>query len=66
MQLAKSTIQKLADVLIRMGEAATIGGVATIFVKDFSHYFSILGIVSGAVLILLGLYVNNLSEGKGV
>ena len=65
MQLRKSTIGKLADVLIRLGEAAVIGAVATFFVKDFPLWQSVLGVVVGIVLIVLGLYTNDFTESKG-
>ena len=65
MNLRKSTIEKFADVLIRFGEAAVIGSAATLFVERFPIRTSILGIFGGIVLLILGLYVNNISTIKG-
>lgn len=62
MSMTKSTIEKLADVLIRLGAATDIGSVATFFVSDFLHVFSGMGMIIGISLIFSGLYVNNLSE----
>ena len=62
MHLSKSTVEKLADVLIRLGEAGIVGSVATFFVSDFPHVYSGMGMIVGIFLIFSGLYVNNLSE----
>jgi hypothetical protein len=41
MKLTKSTIGKIADAFIRIGEAGFLGGIATYFVSDFPHVFSL-------------------------
>ncbi len=64
--LTKNTIEKLADVLIRLGEASLIGSLATVFVQGFPHVASAVGVLTGLGAILLGLYVNNLKEERGV
>ena len=66
MQLRKSTIEKFADVLIRLGEASVIGGAATFLVKDFSLWQSLYALSGGVVLIIIGLFMNNIAETKGV
>lgn len=62
MRLRKGTIEKFADVLIRLGEATLIGSVATFFVEGFSRAVSTVGALGGIGLLLVGLYVHNLAE----
>jgi hypothetical protein len=63
-KLKQSTIEKFSDVLIRYGEASTIGGVATIFVENFPRLISIFGIFVGTIIVFLGLYFHNISNEK--
>jgi len=52
-----STIEKLGETCIRFGEAAVIGGAATLFIKDFPAVVSAGGIFGGITLIWIGLLV---------
>ena len=62
MNITKSTVEEFAKVLLRIGEAGFLGSIATFFVKDFSHPFSVIGLVLSIISIFMGLYVNNLKE----
>jgi hypothetical protein len=60
-----TTIEEFAKVLIRFGEASTIGGIATMFVKDFPKFVSCIGIICGITLIIIALYFYNIAPEKG-
>ncbi|MEK7263687.1 MAG: hypothetical protein AAB071_04160 [Bacteroidota bacterium] len=62
MKLSKGTIEKLADVCIRIGEATFIGSGATFLAVSISKYISILGLLIGIFSIWLGLHINNLND----
>ncbi|MBS4027924.1 MAG: hypothetical protein KGZ58_04720 [Ignavibacteriales bacterium] len=62
MKLLKTTIEKSADVLIRLGEATLIGSIITFLASSFPFGLSLSGICIGVFAIVFGLYVNNLSE----
>ena len=64
MKLSKNTIEKSADVLIRLGEATLIGSAITFLSETFSRVLSIIGLVIGVISIFLGLYVNNLTNNE--
>ncbi len=66
MQLKKTTIEKLGDTLIHLGEASIIGGVATLFVEEFVRLASWSGVIGGLLLITLGLFLNDNSDKYGV
>lgn len=59
------TIEKLGDVLIRLGEAAIIGASASLFIPDFLLANSVFGFAVGLVLVGLGLYIFDNTEPKG-
>lgn len=40
MKLADEAVEKIAEVLIQLGEAATIGGAGSLFVKAVPWYVS--------------------------
>ena len=61
MKIHNETTKELGNVCIRFGEAAVIGGVASLFVPDFSHLASSISIIGGFILVLLGLYFINKS-----
>jgi hypothetical protein len=55
-----STIEKLGEALIQLGQAAIIGGGATLFVEGVIRWSaSLSGIRGGIVLALVGLYIHN-------
>ncbi|MCI0694378.1 hypothetical protein L0337_20515 [candidate division KSB1 bacterium] len=64
MKIHVETIKEFGSVLVRLGEAAIIGGVATWFVKEFNHWISSISIVGGAALVCLGLFFSNQSHLK--
>jgi|GEM_PF-1363112 hypothetical protein len=64
MKLPKATLEKLADVIIRIGEAALIGCVAVLFLGGVSKPTALIGSLSGLVFISLGLYIHTLSQKK--
>ena len=51
MKITKNTIEEFAKVLIRIGEAGFLGSIATFLVKDFSHVFSLIGLVISIISI---------------
>jgi hypothetical protein len=59
MKIHNETIKESVNVFIRFGEAAVIGGVASLFVQNFFHVASSISIVGGFILVLLGLYLVN-------
>jgi hypothetical protein len=65
MEFRISTIEEFAKVLIRFGEASTIGGIATMFVKDFPKLVSSIGIICGLTIIIIALYFYNIAPEKG-
>jgi hypothetical protein len=62
MKIHYETIKEAGNVFIRFGEAAVIGGVASLFVQGFSNLASSISIVGGFILVLLGLYLTNKSH----
>ncbi len=62
MKLTKSTIEKIADAFIRIGEAGFLGSIATFFVPDFSHIYSVIGNILGLTSIILGFSINNVNK----
>jgi hypothetical protein len=62
MKLTKGTIEKFANILIRIGEAGFLGSIATIFVSNFSQSTSITGISASIVSIAIGLFINNIND----
>ncbi len=62
MQIHFETVKEFGNVLIRFGEAAMIGAVATFFVSDFPHLASLAGLIVGLVLLISGLYFVNKSH----
>lgn len=66
MAIRQKTIEKFGDILIRLGEASIIGGVATFFVSNFPQLASLFALVGGIVLIFTALYFINYSDKLGV
>jgi uncharacterized membrane protein YjjP (DUF1212 family) len=62
MEIHYETIKESGNVLIRFGEAAVIGGIATFFVTDFPRWASLTALIGGSILLLLGLYLINKSH----
>ena len=62
MKLTKSTIGKIADAFIRVGEAGFLGGIATYFVPDFPHVFSVVGNILGLISVIIGFSINNVNK----
>ena len=62
MEIHHETIKESGNVLIRFGEAAVIGGVASLFVQNFYHVASSISIVGGFILVLVGLSLVNKSH----
>ncbi len=50
MKIHDETIKEFGTILIRLGEAAVIGGVATLFVQDFPRWASLIALFGGAIL----------------
>jgi len=59
MEIHHETIKEFGHVIIRFGEAAIIGGIATFFVQDFPHLASSAGLIVGMLLLFAGLYFSN-------
>jgi hypothetical protein len=57
MAFRTATIEKLGETCIRFGEAAVVGGVATLFVQNFPMGISLGGIFGGTTLTWIGLWV---------
>jgi len=64
-RIRKATIEKSGEVVIRLGEAATIGAAASLFITDFLIANSLFGFVLGMVLVAFGLYLINIADLKG-
>ncbi|MEK7263688.1 MAG: hypothetical protein AAB071_04165 [Bacteroidota bacterium] len=62
MKFKQHTIHKFSDFLVRIGEAAIIGSVATFFATDFPHSVSITGIITGVIAAFVGFYIDNLTD----
>ena len=65
MRLRKAAIEKLGDVLLRLGEAAIIGAAASLFIQDFLLANSLYGFGVGVTLIAIGVYAYNKTDQKG-
>jgi len=61
-KIHQETVKELGTVLIRLGEAAVVGGVATFFVPAFPRWASSSSLVLGAILVFSGLYAVNKSH----
>jgi len=57
MKLADEAVEKIAEVLIQLGEASILAGVGSFFVKNVQWYFGFAGIFLGAGLIIYGVYL---------
>jgi hypothetical protein len=65
-KLRVSTIEKFGEVLVHLGEAAIIGGGATLFLQGLISWgLSLAGIGGGFFLVLLGLYIHDIADKKG-
>jgi len=64
MKMHHETVKELGTVLIRLGEASVVSGVATFFVHDFPRWASSSGLVLGVILIFSGLYAVDKSHLK--
>lgn len=66
MEIKQKAIEKFGDILIRLGEASIVGGVATFFVNDFPKVASLFALIGGIILIFTALYFINYSDKLGV
>jgi len=57
MRLADEAVEKIAEVTVHLGEAATIGGAGSLFVKAVPWYVSTIGILLGFGLIAQGVFL---------
>jgi hypothetical protein len=64
MKIHNETIKEAGNVFIRFGEAAAIGGVASLYIEKFPVLSSVGAFVGGLILILAGLYLINRSQEK--
>ena len=65
MKIYKKFFEKLADVLIRLGEASLVAGIAAFFLKDLPRALSLISATVGLLLIVFGLRLLYFSEEKG-
>jgi hypothetical protein len=59
MKLADEAVEKIAEVLIHLGEASILAGVGSFFIGNIKWYFGFAGIFLGAGLIIYGIYLIN-------
>jgi hypothetical protein len=60
-----STIEEIAKVLLRIGEATIIGAGALMFVGNFPFVKSLLGLSGGLFLVCAGIIIHNIADVKG-
>lgn len=62
MKLADEAIEKIAEVLVHLGEAAIIGGVGLIVLESRKWYWGVGGIFIGVGLVVYGVFlIHNLT-----
>jgi hypothetical protein len=59
MKLADEAVEKIAEVVVHLGEAAIIAGAGSFFVQGVRWYFGVGGIFLGIGLIAYGIYLIN-------
>jgi hypothetical protein len=59
MEIHIETTKEFGHVLIRLGEAAIIGGAATWFVQGFLRWVTLSSVAGGFILVFSGLYFVN-------
>jgi hypothetical protein len=57
MKLADDAVEKIAEVLIHLGEASILAGTGSLFIKQVRWYIGVLGIFLGVGLISYGVYL---------
>jgi hypothetical protein len=57
MKLADEAVEKIAEVVVHLGEASIIAGGGSFFVKDVAWYFGVGGVVLGLGLIAYGVFL---------
>jgi hypothetical protein len=63
MKLADEAVEKIAEVLVHLGEAAIIGGVGLIVIESGKWYWGVGGIFIGVGLIVYGVFlIHNLKS----
>jgi len=63
MKLAAAAIEKIAEVLVHLGEAAVIDGVGLIVIESRKWYWGVGGIFIGVGLVVYGVFlIHNLKS----
>ncbi len=57
MKLADEAVEKVAEVVVHLGEASILGGAGSFFVQGVRWYFGIGGIILGLGFIAYGIYL---------
>ncbi|MEK7263689.1 MAG: hypothetical protein AAB071_04170 [Bacteroidota bacterium] len=60
-----STIEEIAKVFLRIGEATIIGAGASMFVDEFPFFKSLLGLGGGIFLAFACIIIHNKADLKG-